>query len=289
MYRLTSLKGNSQKLDGGAMFGHVPKIVWSKWIEPDDKNRIQLPCRALLIQENNKNVLIETGIGAFFDPTLKDRYGVEEKNHILLSSLNTLGLSDEDIDIVILSHLHFDHAGGLFSEWLPDKECKLLFPNAYYIVSNDGWNRACNPHPRDRASFIPQLNKLLQESGRLIILNEEKCSLLGNNYRFIFTNGHTPGLMHTIFSSPNDDKSIIFVSDLIPGLHWIHLPISMGYDRFPEILIGEKKEILELAVKKNSLLFYTHDPKYAVSRIIQEENGKFFPTDEIEEFNQLEF
>src|SRR5690348_10834848 len=118
----TSLMGNSQKLDGGAMFGHVPKAVWSKWITPDEKNRIPLVCRALLIQEENKNILLETGVGAFFDPSLRDRYGVEEPHHVLLDSLKQAGLSDSDIDIVILSHLHFDHAGGLLAQWKKDEE-----------------------------------------------------------------------------------------------------------------------------------------------------------------------
>jgi glyoxylase-like metal-dependent hydrolase (beta-lactamase superfamily II) len=289
MCRLTSLKGNSQQLDGGAMFGHVPKAVWSKWIKPDEKNRIPLACRALLIQEGNRNILLETGIGAFFDSSLRERYGVVEPEHILLNSLNEMGFSEEDIDFIILSHLHFDHAGGLLSAWQADQEPTLLFPKAKYIVSKGGWERACNPHIRDRASFIPLLNEQLEKSGRLIVLEKEKCDLLGDNYRFVFTNGHTPGLMHTIFRTPSDDGSVIFASDLIPGLCWIHLPVSMGYDRSPELLIEEKKEILELAIKQNGRLFYTHDPKIAMSRIIQDENGKFVPIDEIGEFNNLEF
>lgn len=107
MHQLISLKGNSQKLDGGAMFGHVPKALWSQWITPDDKNRISLACRALLIREPHKNVLLEAGVGAFFEPALRERYGVEEPHHVLLDSLQQAGLSHTDIDIVVLSHLHF--------------------------------------------------------------------------------------------------------------------------------------------------------------------------------------
>src|SRR3990167_1726681 len=288
MYRISSIKGNSQRLDGVAMFGNVPKALWSKWIEPDAQNRILLACRALLIQEENKNILLETGIGAFFEPALQKRYGIEEPEHVLLHSLQSMGIKEEDIDIIILSHLHFDHVGGLLSAWQVDAELRLLFPKATYLVSKIAWERASHPHVRDRASFIPNLNQLLEKSGRLIIVDEEKCELLGNHYRFIFTNGHTPGLMHTIFSLPDDEGSIIFASDLIPGTSWIHLPVSMGYDRAPELLIDEKREMLELAIKQNAYLFYTHDPKIAMSRVLQDEKGKFIPVEMMGEFSGWE-
>jgi glyoxylase-like metal-dependent hydrolase (beta-lactamase superfamily II) len=288
MSSLTSIIGNSQKLDGGAMFGNVPKSVWSKWITPDTQNRIPIACRALLIQDSNKNVLLETGIGAFFNPILQERYGVEEATHVLLESLNNEGLSENDIDVIILSHLHFDHAGGLLSAWADNEKHRLLFPKAKYLVSKTAWERALHPHARDKASFIPQLNELLDKSGRLVLVENERCKLLGDNYRFVLTNGHTPGLMHTIIRLKNDESSIIFASDLIPGIHWVHLPVSMGYDRSPELLIDEKKEMLELAIKQNARLFYTHDLKIAMSRIVQEGNGKFTVIDEIKDFKGLE-
>lgn len=284
---LTSLAGNSQKLDGGAMFGNVPKALWSKWIIPDSMNRILLACRALLIQDQAKNILLETGVGTCFNPSLRERYGVEQSNHMLLEALQNIGLSEDDIDIVILSHLHFDHAGGLLSPWSPNEKQRLLFPNAKYLVSKIGWERACHPHVRDRASFIPLLNELLDKSGRLMIIDGERCQLLGDQFRFVFTNGHTPGLMHTILKMPNDDGPIIFASDLIPGTHWVHLPISMGYDRFPELLIDEKKEMLELAIKQNGMIFYTHDFCIAMSRITQEGNGKFIVIDEMNDFKKM--
>lgn len=285
---LTSLLGNSQKLDGGAMFGNVPKALWSKWVVPDALNRIPLACRALLIQDQTKNILLETGIGACFNPSLNERYGVEQSNHVLLEALQNAGLSEDDIDIVILSHLHFDHAGGLLSAWSSDEKQKLLFTKAQYLVSKVGWDRACHPHARDKASFIPLLNELLDKSGRLTIVDNERCKLLGDRYRFMFTNGHTPGLMHTIVSLPNNEGPVIFASDLIPGTPWVHLPVSMGYDRSPELLVDEKREMLELAIKQNGKLFYTHDFNVAMSRIIQEGNGKFIAVDKIMDFKMLE-
>ena len=111
--KLTSLLGNSQKLDGGAMFGNAPKAMWSQWYPCDEENRIHLQCRCLLVQEEDRNILFETGVGAFFDPKMKDRFGVQETEHCLIQSLQAQGLSVDDIDIIVLSHLHFDHAGGL--------------------------------------------------------------------------------------------------------------------------------------------------------------------------------
>src|SRR5262245_39258342 len=133
MIRLWSILGNSQKLDGGAMFGNAPRAMWSRWIKPDAENRVPLACRALLASslgdKGDKRVLFETGIGAFFPPKLKERYGVVEDEHVLLASLAHAGFKHEDIDAVVLSHLHFDHAGGLLAPFKAGEAPRLLFPN----------------------------------------------------------------------------------------------------------------------------------------------------------------
>ncbi len=154
--KLWSLLGNSQRLDGGAMFGNAPRAVWQKWIAPDADNGIPLACRCLLAEDlDGRTVLFETGIGAFFEPKLRARYGVLEDRHVLLDSLAAAGFSHEDIDVVVLSHLHFDHAGGLLAAWSEGDAPSLLFPNATFVVGARHWARAVEPHPRDRASFIP--------------------------------------------------------------------------------------------------------------------------------------
>ena len=273
MKTLFSIKGNSQKLDGGAMFGNAPKAVWQKWVEVDEQNRINLACRALLVKDGDRHILFELGIGAFFEPKLKDRFGVVESNHVLLDSLAQVGLSHEDIDVIVLSHLHFDHAGGFLSEWQADQPPQLLFPNAAVIVGKVAWERATHPHPRDRASFIPPLMALLAERPNVHLVEDATHPLLGADYRFHFSHGHTPGMMLTeILTSQG---SVVFCADLIPGEPWVHLPITMGYDRFAEQLIDEKQALLDELIQRNGWLFFTHDNQTALGRLYKNENHKF--------------
>lgn len=272
--RLWAVEGNTQKLDGGAMFGNAPKAIWEGWIPPDEYNRITLACRALFLQtDSGRNILFEAGVGAFFEPKLRERYGVVEREHILLQSLAKLGMSETDIDAVVLSHLHFDHAGGILSAY-EEGPLKLLFPNALFYTSKAHFDRALHPTIRDRQSFIPQLNELLLKSGRLRFIDRPKHPDLDFGLNFRFVHGHTIGLMVSILETAAGP--LAFLSDLIPGISWMHLPITMGYDRFPEQVVEEKEWLLKELLQRQGFAFYTHDPKQSLARIMRDEAGRFY-------------
>jgi glyoxylase-like metal-dependent hydrolase (beta-lactamase superfamily II) len=290
------------------MFGNAPKAMWSKWLPADDRNRIPLACRGLLATDlDGRNVLFETGIGAFFEPRLRERYGVVEDRHVLLESLKAAGLSHEDIDVVVLSHLHFDHAGGLLASWEPAQAppssgpsghllpqagegksarpeavdtqmgapIRLLFPHATFLVGAMHWTRATHPHPRDRASFIPGLAELLEQSGRLEKVEGEHSRTLGKAVRFHYSQGHTPGLMLSEIVGTHGKGGIVYCADLIPGTPWVHLPVTMGYDRAPEMLVDEKRGFLDDMLQRGVRLFFTHDHAIAMATPRRDERGRY--------------
>lgn len=285
--KLWSLLGNSQKLDGGAMFGNAPRAMWSRWMQPDEHNRIDLACRALLATPlAGKTVLFETGIGAFFEPKLRERYGVVESHHVLLDSLAQAGFKPEDIDVIVLSHLHFDHAGGLLAPFAEGEPPRLVFPNASYIIGREHWDRARDPHARDRASFIPALPGLIEATGRLELVDGAHSELLGGAVRFHFSHGHTPGLMLAEITGPQRENGqahggLVFCADLIPGRPWVHVPITMGYDRNAELLIDEKKAFLADKLERDVHLFFTHDPECAMARVVRDERGRYATDNEV--------
>jgi glyoxylase-like metal-dependent hydrolase (beta-lactamase superfamily II) len=289
--KLWSIRANSQTLEGGALCGTAPRAMWSGWIAPDEQNRIPLACRALLASPlNGKTVLFETGIGAFFEPKLRERYGVVEDRHVLLESLHAAGFEHEDVDVVVLSHLHFDHAGGLLAPYCEGRAPELLFPNATYVVSDACWQRAREPHARDRASFINGLPALLEASGRLEVVDSTHSKALGNAVRFHFSDGHTPGLMLSEIVGPEhvdgeDHGGVVFCADLIPGRPWVHVPITMGYDRNAELLIDEKREFLEDKLARNVHLFFTHDPGCALAQVTRDAKGRFGTAHEVAELH----
>jgi glyoxylase-like metal-dependent hydrolase (beta-lactamase superfamily II) len=277
--RVTAVLGNSQKLDGGAMFGNAPRALWSRWAPPDDQHRIDLSCRCLLVREPGRTVLCEAGIGAFFAPDLRRRFGVQEDRHVLLENLAAIGIQPADVDVVVLSHLHFDHAGGVLSTWAADQPLSLVFPRAHYVVGERAFQRALKPHARDRASFIAELPGLLQATGRLERVAGDRSAVLGDGYRFHLSDGHTPGML--LCEVAADDGPILFCADLIPGMPWVRKAITMGYDRFPELLIDEKAALLDDLQARGGRLFFTHDPQVAACRLGRDEQGQVVAKDPV--------
>jgi len=282
--QISEVLGNGQMLDGGSMFGNAPRAVWERWIACDEMGRIPLACRAMFVEIGSKKILCETGIGAFFEPKLAERFGVQDfEHHRLLENLTSLGVHAEDIDYVVLSHLHFDHAGGLLPTFkqIQSGDHGLVFPKAQFIVGEEAFERALHPHFRDKASFIPHLTDKLKDTGRLIIVSRGQSSLSElPQIDFFRSEGHTPGQLHTMVHGNN--FNVVFAGDLIPGTPWVHLPITMGYDRYPEKLIDEKRELYDKIAQRNWYVFFTHDNKIACSKIAKNEKGKYIPIEMLE-------
>jgi glyoxylase-like metal-dependent hydrolase (beta-lactamase superfamily II) len=267
------------------MFGNAPKAMWESWIPPDSLNRIPLACRCCVVRDRGRVILLEAGIGAFFEPAMRERFGVVESRHVLLESLRAVGIQPADVDVIVLSHLHFDHAGGVLSEHQVGAAPALVFPNATYVVGAEAWQRAIQPHSRDRASFIPGLTDMLANTGRLELAAGDRADALGDGFRFHRSSGHTPGLLLTEVEMP--DGPVVFAADLIPGKAWVHLPITMGYDRYPELLIDEKATLLGELISRRGRLFFTHDPVVAMGTVAKDAKGRYGVVDTRESFVDL--
>ena len=224
-------------------------------------------------------MLLEAGIGAFFPPELRERYGVVEERHVLVDQLADRGIAPGDIDVVVLSHLHFDHAGGVLRAWAPDTAPALVFDSASFVVSRAAWERALSPTPRDRASFVPELPALLEATGRLELVDGGRSATLGDGYRLRRSDGHTPGLLITEVDGP--DGPVVYASDLVPARPWVHVPITMGYDRFPELVVEEKAALLDELVERRAWLAFTHDPEVSMALIEHGPGGRYVVGDRI--------
>jgi len=274
------------KLDGGSMFGNAPKALWERWMSPDARNMIPIGSTALLAVTQNNCVLFETGAGAYLPPDMKKRFQINNDRHVLLDSLAQNNLTHEDITHVILSHLHFDHAGGLLKAWEQGRDhYELLFPNARFITGQANFERSVSPHVRDRASFIPGLAQMLEKTGRLVLVEDKSTLTLDNiEIEFIESCGHTPGMMLSWIKSQT--HTICFAGDAAPGPAWVNLPITMGYDRFPELLVDEKKHVFHRICSENAWIFYPHDINCAASKIIFDESLKRFkPCDPVKDLS----
>jgi len=266
-YECFTVETGSFELDGGAMFGVVPKILWERKIPANEKNLIPMQARSLLIQGKGKNILIDTGIGDKLSEKLKKIYKVDLDSANIDISLSKLGVTRSDITDVIITHLHFDHAGGSTS--IMDGKAVPTFQNAEYYIQKKQWEIANNPSARDRASYMEENFMPLEEAGVLNLIDGPQEIFEGID--IIVTNGHTRGQQHPLVKDKT--KSLFFCADLIPTS--AHLPAAwnMAYDNFPMTLIDEKQKIITRALKEGWILFFQHDPCIAAATIKQTENN----------------
>lgn len=258
------------KLDGGAMFGVVPKTIWSKKIPADDLNLCSWAMRCLLIEDGKRLILIDTGMGDK-QPQKWQNYYFRHGDGELVKSIKQAGFSADEVTDVVLSHLHFDHAGGAVS-WNPDRtKYQLTFPNAHYWTHAEHWQAATNPNPREAATFLNENILPIQESGNLNFLDKIPHPL-GENIDFLIADGHTEKMVMPVINYK--DKRIVFAADTMPSHAHIRIPYVMGYDVRPLETMKEKTSLLTKATQNDWIIYFDHDPFYSCATI-EQKDGKF--------------
>ena len=277
-YEIKRVDAGRFRLDGGAMFGVVPKVLWEKKSPSDEKNRIRMAANCLLLISKNKKILIDTGIGYKSDEKFAGIFAVDYSEVDLDRSLQDLGVKYEDITDVILTHLHFDHAGG-GTRFDGNGNVIPTFPKAKYYVQKDQLEWAKKPLVKDRASFLQENFMPLEESGQLVVL--EKGQELFPGIELILVDGHTKAQQLVYIHSQG--KNLLFAGDLIPTPHHLPIPWVMAYDNEPIKTIREKTEMMERIVTENWLLYFEHDPDVRCVKVKEGEKG--YEVSEVIEFD----
>ncbi|WP_338586513.1 MBL fold metallo-hydrolase [Pseudomonas sp. MAG733B] len=276
MRSISTLAGPRRKLDGGILFGHTPRLKWSQWMKPDLDNQVDIASRALLVQQPGMNILVLSGADALLAPPPRT-CRCQPRVMGLLDNLAQHGLCEDDIDAVVLTHLHAPLSEELLERVREGEMPRLLFPKARYLTGERHWARARNPHPRDRDLFLSPLMHRLEKSGRLVLINRSACELLGEGWHFDFSDGFTPGQL--LPEIQLQGGPVVFVGNLIPGTHWLSLTINSAYDRNPECVIGDKERLLDHLVEKAGRLVFSLDPDVAMVKVMRDRQSRYIPYD----------
>lgn len=266
-YTLASIETGRFALDGGAMFGVVPWVFWSKSNPPDEKQRITLAARCLLIRGEGRTILVDTGNGSKWNDKLKDIYRLDNSRFALEASLANAGVTPEEVTDVILTHLHFDHCGG--STKYVNGELTVTFPNAVHYVQRAHWDLSQQPTDRDRASFMKDDYMLLHEKGMLKFVDGEQELFPGISV--VVCNGHTTA--QQLPKITDGTTTLLFCCDLVPTTSHIPFPYIMGYDLRPLVTLEEKKRLLPKAEQEGWILFFEHDPETTAVTLQRTEKG----------------
>jgi len=265
-WKIIVLETGDFRLDGGAMMGTVPKVLWEQTNPADAVNRIDLSLRCLLLDNGSKRVLIETGMGNKFDEKFRSMFAIEQSINPLSDTLSEYGYSNESITDVILTHLHFDHAGGAVS-FAVNSDLIPAFPNAQYHVSERNWDTGSTPNSRDRASYLKENYMPLKDSGVLNLIADNSEIFPGISSYIV--NGHTTG--QQLIKVESEGEVLVFCADLIPLRSHLKLPWIMGYDLNALLSLEEKTKFLQEAAEKDWWLFFYHDPKTVAVKIAKGE------------------
>ncbi|MHB8581466.1 MAG: MBL fold metallo-hydrolase [Ignavibacteriaceae bacterium] len=271
-YELKIINSGYFWLDGGAMFGIIPKPLWEKTNPPDSSNRIKLSTRNLLLQNGKRKILIDSGMGNKWDAKSKSIYSISQNEFSLDNELVKAGISAGEITDVIITHLHFDHTGGSIK--LENEKLIPAFPNAKYYVQKKNFEWAVNPSERDRGSYIKENFFPLHETGVLNLIDNNVD--FDDEIEFLVVNGHT--FSQQLVKISDSSTTILYCGDLIPTSSHIPLPYVMGYDLQPLVTVQEKKKILSQANEEQWKLFFEHDPEFALATIKRTDKG--FQVDE---------
>ncbi|MBS1492326.1 MAG: MBL fold metallo-hydrolase [Bacteroidetes bacterium] len=269
-YNLHSVQTGLFKLDGGAMFGVVPKTLWTKTNPSDEINRIDMCTRALLFDNGKRKILVDTGIGYKLAEKVNKIYDVDFSKYTLEKSLQDLGLKREDITDVLLTHLHFDHAGGN-TYYDEEHQLQIAFPNATYHVQKKHYEWALNPTERDKASFFPENYKILEDKKVLKFYDGE--SKFDDIISLCPVNGHTSHMQ--LIKASDVETTLFYLADLIPTAGHVPLAYIMGYDLFPLTTLDEKKKYLKNISEENWTVFFEHDPYNEAAKIGLGDKGYF--------------
>lgn len=266
-YTLYSIETGRFRLDGGAMFGIVPKPLWQRRIAPDERNRIPLAMRCLLLEGNGRLLLIDNGVGDKYDAKFQDLFAIDHETHTLHGALDAAGFSADDVTDVILTHLHFDHGGG--STTRRGDRLVPAFPYATYHVQGDHLDWARQPNEREKASFLPENIEPLVASGQVNRLGGG--GVLFPGIEVLPVNGHTEAQQMVKITGPQG--TLVFVADLLPTSHHLRAPWIMAYDVRPLVSLREKQGFLNEALAGGWHLFFEHDPDVAVASLHQTDRG----------------
>ncbi|MCS6992065.1 MAG: MBL fold metallo-hydrolase [Chitinophagales bacterium] len=263
--KLYSVLAGYFKLDGGAMFGVVPKTIWNNLNPADEKNLCTWALRCLLVEHQNRLVLIDCGLGNKQSAKFFSYY--EPHGPTLEQSLQQLGLSRGDITDVFITHLHFDHCGGAVS--VEGDQLKPFFPKATYYIHRRHWAWALQPNAREKASFLKENFVPLESSGQLQLLDDG--TQLFEGFSFLTVYGHTEAMMLPVLQV--DGKTVVYMADLVPSAAHVPLPYVMAYDVRPLVTLEEKEKLLNEAVNNSYILFFEHDPKTEACTVSCAEKG----------------